>query len=175
MYKFKSSFKYVTLLLGLLLFNTSCLTTKVIESTSGISSTDLQKIPSNSSVILVKSSKPASVLFDEIATILLQNGHRIQNENQSRLYINTEGKDVGQSTLQRMTINVEEVEGGALGRIASEWKPGTTAGAMGSSIAGVDLTYEWETASWQEDRLGIAFAEGYKIALALSDVELSFE
>ena len=86
-------------------------------------------------------------MYNEIYSSLLLRGHRIDKDDKERYYITTEGKDVGQSTLQRSTIVINENNGTSKAIIRSEWKPGTTA-TMGASMMGL-LFYRLGEAKWE--------------------------
>lgn len=148
----------------LALFLSSCITVSHVAQTSGIDESKLKEIPENSSEVILEKDVTPQELFNEVYASLLLRGHRISKDDKERLYITTEGKDVGQSTLQRSTIVVSEIDNGAKAVIKSEWKPGTSAALGGSMFAGVALSLEWEQATWVNGRPGIAFAEAFAIA-----------
>lgn len=152
----------------LLIFFSSCIGLSHIAQTSGLNEDDLSLIPKDASEVIIEKDIPALEMYNEIYSSLLLRGHRIDKDDKERYYITTEGKDVGQSTLQRSTIVINENNGTSKAIIRSEWKPGTTATMGTSMFAGIALSTDWEQAKWETGRPGIAFAEGYSIAKSVN-------
>lgn len=74
-------------------------------------------------------------------------------------YITTEGKDLGNSTLQRMLITIKGKGQDSKLKISTDWMPGIMA------LDATDiLAREWSSAHWGVSRPGIAFAESVAIA-----------
>ncbi len=154
----------------------SCVSVSHISSTSGVRAEYLKNIPKGAEVVIVdKNNISADSLYEEVYTILLTRGHRILKDDKNRHYITTEGKDVGQSTLQRMVIVITENENSSKLKITTEWKAGTEASAMASSMSSIPIQSDWSFAKWQIDRLGIAFAESVAIANEIKGGKISYE
>lgn len=158
------------------LFMTSCIGTSHVSKTSGLSQDYLNMITKNAEVItVVKHDTPADVLFEEVYGILLDRGHRISKDDKERHYIATEGKDAGESTVQRMIINISENTNNSEMKIRTEWKAGTEAMMGASMFAGVRINQEWTTAKWEAGRPGIAFGESVAIASAIKNGIVSYK
>jgi hypothetical protein len=155
---------------------TSCIGVSHISSTSGLDEESLKGIPPKAKVIYVE-RKDTSIdnYYEEVISILMSRGHRIMREDKERHYITTEGKDVGESTLQRMTLLITENNSICILKITTEWKAGAEAAGMASAMGGMSIQPEWATASWEINRLGIAFAESFAIAKAIKDGIILYE
>jgi len=152
-----------------------CISYSHIATTSGVQVKDLSEIPAGSKTIIVyKDNVSGSDLYEEVYSILIKRGHRISKDDEKRHYLTTEGRDVGQSTLQRMTIVVTENETYSQMRISTEWKGGTEAAAMATAMGGIPVQSNWATAKWEVNRLGIAFAESVAIAKAIPNSRISY-
>ena len=149
-----------------IIFCLSCVGTSSITGTSGLSQAELSAIPKGATEVIIH-GQDRNELYERIVNILIQRGHRINREDKDRFYLTTEGKDVGESTLQRMTIVVSE---NAEAIIRTEWMPGMQANTMATAFSGLDVTSTWETAKYEVSRLGIAFAESVAVAKATGGV-----
>lgn len=146
-----------------------CVSVQNIASISNLPEETLSTIPKGAkSVVIRQNNSTADMLYEEIFAILLDRGHRILKDDKERHYITTEGKDVGESTLQRMTIVIKKQPSYIQAKITTDWKPGTEAAAMATAMSGLTMQIEWSEALWESNRLGIAFAESVAVA---SDVE----
>lgn len=145
-----------------------------IHENTGVPERELMNIPDNARTIIVKKKTTADSLYNEFYNALLTRGHRIANSDNQRLFINTEGKNIGMSTLQRMTVIVNEQSGYAVIRIQTEWMAGTQATAMASSLSGVHIDSNWEISRWSIDRSGNAFAESIAVVLSLDGISVDF-
>lgn len=155
---------------------TGCISVATISTTSGLNSGNLSGIPADSEIVIVeKENSTADVLFEEVITILLSKGHRIDRDDKKRYYITTEEKNVGKSTLQRMTLVIHETDNKAVLRITTEWKEVTEAIVMLSATFGVTAQSQWSGAKWKINRLGIAFAESVAIASEIKNGVISYE
>lgn len=137
----------------------SCVGTASISATSGLSELELSAIPKGATEVIVNGNDRAE-LYEKIVNALIQRGHRISREDKERFYLTTEGKDVGESTLQRMTIVVNE-DSKAI--IKSEWMPGQDATNAATAFSGIPQTASWSKASYEVGRPGIAYAEAVAI------------
>lgn len=154
----------------------ACISVSQISATSGLEEEYLRNIPQYARIVYVeKNNITPDDLYEEVYTILLLRGHRILKDDKARHYITTEGKDIGQSTLQRMTLVVIEEENGSKVKISTEWKGGTEANATATAISGMPVESDWGMARWESSRLGIAFAESVAIAKEIKNGEISFE
>ncbi|MFA5587683.1 hypothetical protein [Proteiniphilum saccharofermentans] len=164
------------ILLGLTVLLSGCISMTHIAETSGIESEILKTVPKNATEVILKKDVSAIDLYNELYSSLLSRGHRIDRDDKERFYITTQGKDVGQSTLQRSTIVVTEDSGTSTAVIRSEWKPGTTATLGGSMFAGVGISADWEKATWAETgRPQIAMAEAIAIGYGVKGAVISFK
>lgn len=143
----------------LLLTLTSCIGTSTLTKTSGLSDAELSAIPKGATEVVIQGEDRES-LYNKIVDVLIQRGHRISREDKERFYIVTEGKDVGESTLQRMTITINENNEAV---IKSEWMPGMEATNAASAFSGLDVSASWSIASYEVGRPGIAYAEAVAI------------
>lgn len=156
-----------------IIFCLSCVGTSSITGTSGLSQAELSAIPKGATEVIIH-GQDRNELYERIVNTLIQRGHRINREDKDRFYLTTEGKDVGESTLQRMTIVVSERDfclgDCAEAVIRTEWMPGMQANTMATAFSGLDVTSTWETAKYEVSRLGIAFAESVAVAKATGGV-----
>lgn len=154
---------------------TSCIGVSHISTTSGVDEESLNSVPVGARTILVEKNVTADILYEEVFNILLSRGHRIMKDDKERHYITTEGKDVGQSTLQRMTLLIIENGNSSQLKITTEWKGGTDASMMASSMSGIAIQSDWAIATWEINRLGIAFAESIAIAKEIKNGNIKYE
>lgn len=144
------------------LFLIGCVGTGTIVGTSGLTQSELSTIPHGATEVIITGADRAQ-LYNLIVDALIQRGHRISHEDKERFYLTTEGKDVGQSTLQRMTI---VVNANAEAVIKTEWMPGMFATMIATGASGLDVNGSWEMAKYEASRLGIAFAESVAVGKA---------
>jgi|SRR5690606_38568102 len=137
----------------------SCVGTATISATSGLSQHELSAIPKGATEVIII-GEDRSQLYERIVDALIQRGHRINREDKERFYVTTEGKDVGESTLQRMTIVVNEDSKAV---IKSEWMPGQEAVSMATALSGIPQSASWSKASFEGGRSGIAYAEAVAV------------
>ena len=177
MNKIKRSVIAVTSFLFLSIFLSSCASVSTVSKWSGIQEDYLTNIPKETKTIFVEKQSSADVLFEEVTQILLDRNHRIIKEDKARHYILTEGKDVGESTYQRMTLLItSKKEGISTLKITTEWKPGMMAMALASSLSKINgLQSDWLIAKWEYNRLGIAIAESVAVAHAIVNNKISYE
>lgn len=150
------------------------ITTQTISKTSGLNSEYLNRIPAGAEEIVITKVISPDSLYEEIYSILLSRGHRIDKDDKERYYLTTEGNDVGESTLQRMVVLITEQEVESVAKIKTEWKPGTTATIMASSMSDVPVESEWTKARWENNRLGIAFGESVVIAKQVEKAKIEY-
>jgi len=154
----------------------SCVTVSQIATTSGVREDLLKKIPKEAKAVIVeKGNASVDSLYEEVYSILLSRNHRILKDDKERHYITTEGKDIGESTLQRMTIIVTKNGDNAKLKITSEWKAGSMASMTATAFSGVQYQPEWANAKWELSRLGIAFGESVAIANEIQGGKISYE
>ena len=164
----KTIYQQLLLTFIISIFCSSCIGVSHIIATTGASESLVNEIPKGAKVVFVeKENITEADLFNEVYTILLSRGHRIQKDDPNRYYIMTEGKDVGQSTLQRMTLVVTKTEKGAKLKINTEWKPGTGTNIMVAGATSIPVYLDWAEAKWEINRLGIAFSERLVLARQL--------
>lgn len=157
-------------------FLSGCIGLSDIADVSGVEEQSLRDIPPKAEAIIVeKSDVSADAFYEEVIDILLSRGHRILREDKQRHYLTTEGKDVGQSTLQRMVLTISKAGDSVELKILTEWKGGTEASIMASSMSGIPVVSEWATASWELNRPGIAFSESYAVATQIRNGIIKFE
>ncbi len=166
----------LAILILMTMFVISCMSVSTISTTSGVQQDFLSTIPKGAKIIYVdKENVTADSLYNELYSILLIKGHRIITDDKERHYIVTEGKDVGESTGQRMSIVVTEKDNISQLKITTEWKPGIVTMAFAIAASGIPIQSEWMTASWQINRMGFAFAESAAIANGIKDGKISYE
>jgi len=156
---------------------TGCYTAQQLSQTSGLSEPAIAEVPSGAKVIIAEvENNDVSALFDEVMDILIERGHRIENSDKERHYVTTEGKSLGESTLQRMNIFISTLsETNCRVTIRTDWKPGTQGQAVASFVAGININAEWEEASWEINRLGIALAESIMVAKQINKATIRYE
>lgn len=163
-----------SILLSILML--SCISISQISTTSGVNEEYLSNIPKGARIVVVdKKNISTDSLYEEVYAILLFRGHRILKDDKEKHYITTDGKDVGQSTLQRMTLITSKKENGSQLKITTEWKGGTEASAAATAISGIHIQADWFLAKWEISRLGIAFAESVSIAKEIKDRIVTYE
>jgi hypothetical protein len=155
--------KILLSLIATALYFSSCIGTTTVTQTSGLSHAELASIPKGSKEIIILEHEDDLTLYDKIIDALLQRGHRIIKDDKEKLYILTEGKDVGQSTLQRMTIVIKFHEAS----IKTEWMPGQDASMGATAFSGINFTPSWSIAEFTTGRPAIAFAEAVAISKAV--------
>lgn len=154
----------------------SCIGVSHIMSISGANESLLREIPKGSKIVIVeKPNASEDELYNEVYKILLSRGHRVQKDDPVRHFITTEGKDVGESTLQRMTIVVTAITNGAKLTINTEWKGGTDANIMATAVSGIPIYSTWAEAKWEVNRLGIAFSESVVIGSQIENGYLYYD
>lgn len=155
------------------IFLNSCISTVNISKTSGLSEEDLNEIPLNSKIVLIeRADNTAKTMYDEIVDILIDRGHRIIKEDKERNYLLTEGKDLGESTSQRMTIVVTNTDHLSKAKILTEWKP--TVNAV-TTAGGVAVQTDWQAATYRVNKIaGIAFAETVSVAKKIKDGKITY-
>jgi hypothetical protein len=159
-----------------LIFMQSCVSVSMISSMSGVKQKILTDIPKGVRIINVKKHNiSADNLYEEVYNILLTRGHRIFKDDQKRHYITTEGRDIGESTLQRMIIVISENGKDSNLKITTEWKAGSDATTTASAMSGINVYSDWAIAKWEISRLGISFAESVAIACEINGEEITYE
>ncbi len=143
-----------------------CITTQQVKQSSGLTEAITRDIPLNSSIVTVTQSQTTpQQLYNYLFQIAVSRGHRIETEDKERFYFTTQGKDVGTSTLQRMTVSVMKISDSiSEATIHTDWMGGTSVNSMYSGMMGASVTQEWERAYWMKGRPGIAFAESVSVA-----------
>jgi hypothetical protein len=135
----------------------------------------LKKIPHLANRIYVTTqSVPADDMFDELLNILLSENYMTVIVDKERHYITTETKDVGHSTLQRMTFSIQEKGNDSQLTITTEWKSGAKALGFAFPVTGFSLQENWSPTRWEKNRLGIAFAGSAAIANEFKDSSVSY-
>lgn len=144
----------------------SCIGTQHLQQTSGLTEAITREIPVNANTVTVTQSQTTPYqLYEYLIQTAISRGHRIDHEDKERYYFTTQGKDVGNSTLQRMTVSVMKIsESVSEATINTEWMGGTFVNSMYSGMMGASVDQEWETAYWMKGRPGIAFAESVSVA-----------
>jgi len=155
---------------------TSCMGVSHISSSSGLDESSLNQIPKGTKIIYVeKNNALIDEYYEDILNVLMSRGHRIMKEDKERHYVTTEGKDIGQSTLQRMTLFITQNKNNCILKITTEWKAGTEATAMATAMSGIPMQSDWAIATWEISRLGMAFAESLAIAKEIKEGIITFE
>ncbi|NLH53712.1 MAG: hypothetical protein GX459_12800 [Bacteroidales bacterium] len=155
----------ITILIFVSIITTGCITIGTLSQVSGLSKDYLNEVPPYSKMIYIeKENVPIDKLYDELLGIIIDRNHRIVKDDRQMHYIVTEGRDVGQSTLQRMTISIKQTNNLCIAKIATEWKAGTEAMMMANAMSGIVANSDWATAYMAPSRPGIAFTESLRIA-----------
>src|SRR5690625_490195 len=121
-----------------------------VSSQGVIDDTISQSIPNNAELVIATTDMTHANLLDIARKSLIREGHRVDADSES-LILSTEGLDVGQSTLARYTIYIEDSE--IYGR--ADWSIGATASVM---VTGSAAESGWERARWSSGRPMRAFA-----------------
>jgi len=110
-----------------------------------------------------------SALYDKIYEALLRDGFRIDQENEKRGHISTQGKDVGQSTMLRMQIFIEDDgENRSMANFRAQYKPGADAEMGAQAFSGLTVDADYEKAVWgNSGRPERAYAYMYKFVIGL--------
>jgi hypothetical protein len=161
-------------IISILILSNSCISKFLIVETSGLSKDEINSIPKGTSTVFVKKQISPDNLYEESAMVLVSRGHRIEKEDKDRLYIATEGKDVGESTQQRMFISITEKNGTSTAKILTEWNGGAEAQWMATIMAGTAYYGAWQPAKFETGRPSIAIAESVVIAKLLNG-SISYE
>jgi len=173
--KKKKIIKRIAISIFVSIFLQSCISVSNISKNSGVNQRQLTNIPKGTKVINVeKDNITTDSLYEEVYSILLLRGHRIFKDDKQRHYITTEGKAVGEATLQRMTLVVSENGNSINLEIRTEWKPGMEATMMASAVSGIPVSSDWAIAKWEISRLGISFAESVAIANKIKGGRVSY-
>lgn len=142
-----------------------CQSASKISGSVDIKSDHLKKIPHLANRILItKEGISADKMCDELKNILISRNHLTVIFDKEKHIIRTETKDIGHSTLQRMTFTVEEKDNDSQVRIITEWKSGAKAKGFVFPVAGYSLQSNWVPMQWEKNRSGIAFTESAAIA-----------
>ncbi len=143
-----------------------CITAYQVKQSSGLTEAITRDIPLNASTVTVTQSQTTPKdLYEYLIQITVSRGHRIEKEDKERFYFTTQGKDVGTSTLQRMTVSVMKLsDDKSEATIHTDWMAGTDMNALYSGMMGVSVDMKWERAYWMKGRPGIAFAESVSVA-----------
>ena len=99
-----------------------CISQLTVAQMTGLTNEELNLIPKMAKVVITETDMKQDSAFEVVMNILIARGHRIQKDDKARGYINTEGKDVGNGTYQRMSITFN----GAVVRIETECNACTT-------------------------------------------------
>lgn len=152
-----------------------CITPYKVQSSSDNTDAIFRDIPANASIVTTQSPIAGVDLYEALINVCLSRGHRIEKEDEKRLYFTTSGKDVGMSTLQRMNITVRSISDSlSQATIHTEWKGGTDVSAMASGMMGAHVDLEWEEAYGKKGRPGVAFGESVSVAWKVPYAKVSY-
>jgi hypothetical protein len=126
-------------------------------------------------IYVTKQGVSADKVFDELLDILVLNNHMTLLTDRERHIVTTDTKDVGHSTLQRMTFVIEEKGDDAQIKITTQWRSGANAVGFAFPVAGYSLQEDWAPTQWEKNRLGIAMAESNDIASKFDKGIVSYE
>lgn len=146
----------------------SCLTWPVLRNST---TNEVIQIPKGAKEVYISSQVALDSVFNNLVITLMSNGHRIQKEDKDRLYLTTEGHDIGQSTFQRMVVSKQ---GNRL-KILTEWKLGSDVNNLVNSMTKVNNQADWQPCYYYMGRPALAFAETIKLATTLEDVEVEIK
>ncbi len=149
----------------LVLFN-GCISTSSISSLMGVPEEELNRIPKGAKNIIVTINNATSnEVYSQIKNALIERSHRIEKDDKESFYLTTEGKDVGESTLQRMVISISKVQNDCRIVLNTEYKPGMEAQMLATGMTGINVNTDWTEVVYDiKTRSGIAFIETYIIA-----------
>jgi hypothetical protein len=153
-----------------------CQTTSRVAHPGDLKAEISKKIPHLSNRIYVtKQGASADKAFDELLDILVMSNHMTLVVDKERHIITTDTKDVGHSTLQRMTFVIEDKGYDAQIKITTQWRSGANAVGFAFPVAGYSLQEDWAPTQWEKNRLGIAMAESNTIANKFEKAIVSYE
>jgi hypothetical protein len=153
-----------------------CHSISKVSETGDLRTEISKKIPHLSNRIYVtKQSVSADKAFDELLDILVLSNHLTLVVDRERHMVITDTKDVGHSTLQRMTFVIEEKSDDAQIKITTQWRSGANAVGFAFPVAGYSLQEDWAPTQWEKNRLGIAMAESNDIASKFDKGIVSYE
>lgn len=138
--------------------------TGCVNSRDIIDQSAVEHIERGSTVMVYHYPGSRSALYDEIYDALLADGFRIDQENEERGSITTEGKSIGQSTKLRMQIYIEELaQDSAQATFRPEYRPGQDAEMQAEVFSGIQMDTQFKPATWGDSgRPERAYAYTYK-------------
>jgi hypothetical protein len=153
-----------------------CHSISKVSETGDLKAEISKKIPHLSNRIYVtKQGASADKVFDELLDILILSNHMTLLVDRERHIVTTDTKDVGHSTLQRMTFVIEEKDNDAQIKITTQWRSGANAVGFAFPVAGYSLQEDWAPTQWEKNRLGIAMVESNAIANKFDKGIVSYE
>ena len=142
-----------------------CQSTSKISGSADLKADYLKNIPHLANrIYITKHNMSADKMCDELKNILISRDHMTVIFDKERRVITTETKDLGYSTLQRMTFTIKEKGADSQVSIITEWKSGSKAKGFVFPVAAYALQSNWAPVQWEKNRLGIAFTESAAIA-----------
>jgi hypothetical protein len=155
---------------------TGCQSISKVSETGDLKAEISKKIPHLTNRIYVtKQGVSADKVIDELLDILVSSNHLTLMVDRERHIVATDTKDVGHSTLQRMTFVIEEKGDDAQIKITTQWRSGANAVGFAYPVSGYSLQEDWAPTQWEKNRLGIAMAESNTIANKFEKGIVSFD
>ncbi|MCD4725692.1 MAG: hypothetical protein K8R63_12710 [Bacteroidales bacterium] len=123
-------------------------------------------IPKGANKVIVQSDKQGGDLFDHVYSTLITDGFRIDESNEEQGYISTQGKEIDQETMLRLSVVIMDSTATFIGQwdVTASMKAGLSAG-FGATGSG------WSDATWGDaGRPSLAFAYMFKYAERIGTV-----
>jgi len=153
----------------LLIITVSCATT------SNIPTEITSQIVDNSNVIKLYSSNPPSDFYRTIYRSLASQGFSFAQENAEMGTFSTDFKEIGQGTVLRINLFIEEFENGSVATFRGLWNVTASMGFGISAATGGSLGGSAEEANWgKSGRPKIAFGEMAVIANNIDHVRIEY-
>lgn len=165
-----------TVLIISALLMTGCHSISKVSESGDLKAEISKKVPHLSNRIYVtQQGVSADKAFDELLDILVLTNHLTLLTDRERHIVVTDTKDVGHSTLQRMTFVIEEKGNDAQIKITTQWRSGANAVGFAFPVAGYSLQENWAPTQWEKNRLGIAILESNSIANKFDKAIVSYQ
>jgi len=123
-------------------------------------------IPKGATKVIAVTDKQGGELFDFMYSTLIEDGFRIDESNKDQGYISTQGKEIEQETMIRLSVVLVDSTATFTGQwnVTASMQAGLSAG-WGATASG------WSDASWGDSgRPSLAFAYMFKYAEKIGDV-----
>ena len=146
--------------------------TGCVSANSLLSPEERGDIPKDATKVIAVSTLHGADLFDHVYNTLITDGFRIDESNKDQGYISTQGKEIEQETMIRLSVVMVD----STVRFTGQWN--VTASMQTGLSAGLGATgFGWSEARWGDaGRPSLAFAYMYKYAKRIGQItSLSFK